>query len=131
MRRGYTPIFDLARKQMIAVDPSGKQGDRLVEWMRENSLSYDQVVSDLIPIWKKHMTLEQVQELNKFYSTPVMREMVRDMPYVTAEFGPILQQHMVDMQERLMKAMLSGELFVGDDGSSIEEEDTGSGLSVE
>jgi hypothetical protein len=76
---------------------------KLSEFIRTLSPSYDEIVNQFIPIWEKHFTLSQVQELNKFYSTSQMQALVNQQPAIMTEIQPILAKTMHDMQEKFME----------------------------
>lgn len=61
----------------------------------------ERLIASYIQIASQYFTLEEVQELNKFYSTPVMREMIRRQPLLAKtyiqEVGPIS----TDFEKRL------------------------------
>ena len=72
---------------------------------REEMPRFDDIVDLILPIYAKHFNISQMQELNKFYSTPVMREMIHDMPLVMEEAIPIELQIGQKMQYRLEKRL--------------------------
>jgi uncharacterized protein len=78
---------------------------QIVDEELENT--FDQAMNTYIPIALKYLTPEQVQELNKFYSTPIMRELVRATPLINKEYMPLvmaeMQKAQVKVQERLEK----------------------------
>lgn len=67
--------------------------------------NYAEILHVLIPIAAKYYSLEEIQSLNKFYSTPEMREMVRKQPLIAAaSVGPLLR--VKDMsEERLFEKL--------------------------
>jgi hypothetical protein len=67
----------------------------------EIEAQYDQVLNAYIPIASKHFSVAEIQELNKFYSTPPMREMTRRAPLLTKEFMPSVMTLAKKSQERV------------------------------
>src|SRR5262245_15730527 len=49
----------------------------LVEWVEKELPKLDDVLRAILPVYQKHFTLTEIQELNKFYSTDVMQGMVK------------------------------------------------------
>jgi hypothetical protein len=52
----------------------------------EMELQYDQILNIYIPIASKYFSVAELQDLNKFYSTPAMREMTRKGPLMNKEY---------------------------------------------
>lgn len=55
----------------------------------ELAAQYDALMNAYVPIATKYLSLKEIQELNKFFSTPVMRELVRKLPLINREFFPV------------------------------------------
>ena len=64
-------------------------------------IQYDQVLNAHIPIAAKYFTVAEIQELNKFYSTPAMREFIRKAPLLTKEYGPMVTTLAQQAEERI------------------------------
>lgn len=62
---------------------------------------YDQIINAYIPLASKYFSVEELQELNKFYSTPTMREMTRKTPLLNKEFMPIAMMIAKKSEERV------------------------------
>lgn len=67
----------------------------------ELELQYDQTINVYIPIASKYFSVAELQELNKFYSTPAMREMVRKAPLLNKEFIPVAMTVAAKSEERI------------------------------
>ena len=52
--------------------------------MRELSGS-DHIPADMVPVYQKHLSKSDVEEMIKFYSTPTGQKILREMPAMTAE----------------------------------------------
>lgn len=63
--------------------------------------SVDDVIREMMPVYQKHYSLAEIQELNKFYSTAVMRNMVNKAPQVAQDAAPIQMKIMNEYLERL------------------------------
>ena len=68
----------------------------------EAASQYDEVVNSYVPIASKYFSVAEIQELNKFYSTPVMRELLRKQPLMAKEFIPVAMESAQKSQERMM-----------------------------
>jgi hypothetical protein len=68
---------------------------------RETPRLFDDVVAAMLPVYQKHYTLEEIQELNKFYSTDLMRQMVREGPLIAQESAPIIHKIVTDLEARI------------------------------
>jgi hypothetical protein len=66
-------------------------------------IRFEDVVKALLPVYQKHLSLEEIQELNRFYSTKTMQNMVNKLPLITQEAAPIQIQMMQEYMERLQK----------------------------
>lgn len=97
-------LFQSLKASAIARDP--KHADRIEKGMKivsEQDLSYDELMKLLTPIYQKNFTLEDIQELNKFYSTDAMQAMVSKLPLMTQDIVPV---ELVNTQEeRFLKRL--------------------------
>lgn len=66
----------------------------------EEAVSLDEVIQRLLPVYQKFFSVEELQELNKFYSTKIMQDMIRKMPLLAQEAAPIQVEMMQEFQER-------------------------------
>ncbi len=62
------------------------------------AISTSDMLDDMIPVYQKHLSKSDVDEMIKFYSTPTGQKILREMPAVTAE-------SMQAMQPRIHKQM--------------------------
>lgn len=98
--------------QEIPDDP--QRVNRLVDILKRNSFGFDDAVSDLIPIWKRHFTLDQIQQLNKFYSTPEMQTLVKIQPAILKEYMPAVLEKVQKAQQKSLEE-IDAELSTIDD----------------
>ena len=61
----------------------------------------DDVIKNLLPVYKNYFSIEELQELNKFYSTEIMQNMTKKNVGLTIEAAPIQIKLMNDYQKRL------------------------------
>jgi hypothetical protein len=75
--------------------------NREFDAIAREAIRFEDVIKALLPVYQKHFTLGEIQELNKFYSTDVMRGMVTKMPLITQEAAPIQVRLLSDYFQRL------------------------------
>jgi hypothetical protein len=61
-------------------------------------MSTSDMFDDMIPVYQRHLSKSDVDEMIKFYSTPTGQKILREMPAMTAE-------GMQAMQPRMRKQM--------------------------
>jgi hypothetical protein len=80
---------------------------------------YDKVMNVYIPVASKYFSLAEIQELNKFYSTPVMRELVRKQPLMLKEYMPAAMAALQKDQERFTRRLQEEVQQYIDDNSEL------------
>ena len=75
----------------------------------EQEKMFHEMVREMIPIMTKYLSLDQIQELNKFYSTPTMRHMTKALPKAMSEMQPLTLKYVQKSQERI--ALAASELI--------------------
>jgi hypothetical protein len=78
----------------------------------EEAISIDEIIRKLLPVYRNHFTIPELQELNKFYSTEIMQNMVRKMPLLAQEAAPIQVEMLQEMEKRLFDKL--GKIFSDD-----------------
>jgi hypothetical protein len=90
-------LFKNVRAQLIAQDPKNAERiDKIMDMAKKDAIKFDDIFDVILPVHKKYFTTSGIQELNKFYSTRPMRDMIEKMPEVQEEFGPILTRIMLE-----------------------------------
>ena len=77
----------------------------------QEGLKFEDVFQEVLPVYQRHFTVGGIQELNKFYSTEIMQDMVRKTPLLAQELMPI-QSKMINaysqrIQERFSAVLMS------------------------
>ena len=80
-------------------DEINKAFDRIE---RETPRYLDDVIRAYLPVYQRHFTLAELQELNKFYSTEAMQHMVQQLPAVMQEATPLTAQLVQEFVERAL-----------------------------
>jgi len=102
MKQMFQQMRSMSREEMkdrkIQVSPEDMaKADALADKiMKEVSVS--DMLDDMIPVYQRHLSKPDVEEMIKFYSTPTGQKILREMPSMTAE-------GMQAMQPRLRKQM--------------------------
>ena len=75
----------------------------------EEAPTIDDIIKALLPVYRNYYTIEELQELNKFYSTEIMQNMVRKTPALMQEAAPLqlelIEDHQARTAARLEKAL--------------------------
>lgn len=74
--------------------------DVIMNTALKESIKLDDVIKVLLPVYRKHFTIEEIQELNRFSSTEIMQNMLKKMPLVTQEAAPLQVELFQDFQKR-------------------------------
>lgn len=61
----------------------------------------DEMINRVIPIYRKYFNVSEIQQINKMYSTPVMRNMVSKQPLLMQHIGPLFVEIQREMNERI------------------------------
>jgi len=65
----------------------------------------DEILQAMIPVYQKHWTKGDVDNLIAFYSTPTGQKMLKEMPQTMAEamqaMRPVMQKHMEGMRQQV------------------------------
>ena len=74
--------------------------DAIMNASLEEAITIDEVIKKLLPVYRKYYTIEEIQELNRFYSTEIMQNMLKKMPLLTQESAPLQVELYQNFQER-------------------------------
>lgn len=94
------------RSNALSENPGNSEKiNALFRAIEEEAIQLDDVVRALMPVYQKHYTLPELQELNKFYSTDAMQNMVRKLPALAQDAAPIQVELQADFFKRLARRM--------------------------
>ena len=78
-----------AKNAALTQNPAHAQEiEKTFQIIESEAIKLDDVIRQVLPIYQKHFTLAELQELNKFYSTEVMQGMVKKLPLITQDAAP-------------------------------------------
>ena len=69
------------------------------------SSSYDELVVKLVPVYKKHLTIEDLKGINDFYSTPVGKKLSEKTPLISQESMEIGQRWGMEIGTKIAQEM--------------------------
>ncbi len=91
-----------AKADLLLKNPNNAAAiTNMLDAVEKEAIKLDDVIREILPIYQKHFTLAEIQELNKFYSTEVMQGMVKKMPLLTQDAAPVQMTLMNDYFKRL------------------------------
>ncbi len=94
-------VMDAMEEQLKKDFPGDVQAiAAMSQIVRAEMPKLDAIVDRLLPFYRKYYTVSQIQELNRLYSTPLMREMIRNSLILTGEATPVIMQMMQEFQDR-------------------------------
>lgn len=64
---------------------------------------YDKMLKAFIPVYKKHLTLEDIQGIIKFYETPIGKKLASTNIVIATESMPIAQKIAMETMQALIK----------------------------
>ncbi len=94
------------RNNLIREHPENvKEINLIMDASLEEAPTVDDIIRKLLPIYGNYFTIEELQELNKFYSTEIMQNMIIKTPALMQEFAPLqlelIQDHQVRIADKL------------------------------
>jgi hypothetical protein len=75
--------------------------NNLLGVIEKEAINLDDVIREMLPVYQKHFTLAEIQELNKFYSTETMQNMVKKGSLLAQDAAPIQMKMMNEYFERV------------------------------
>ena len=79
-----------------------KYNKKIFNLMKEE-MSWSKMRDDFIDIYAKVYTEEEINEINKFYSSPTGRKMIEQMPFLMQEALTITQKHLRTVLPEIQK----------------------------
>jgi hypothetical protein len=100
----------LLNSRMVALaerPEAAEEINNLYDAIEREAIQLDDVVRAMIPVYQKHFTLAELQELNKFYSTDAMQTMLRKLPELAQDAAPIQVRMQNDYFDRVQARLQS------------------------
>ena len=68
-----------------------------------SQMDFDAMIGDMVPVYQRHLTKEDVSAMEAFYTTPTGQKLLREQPVMTAEAMQAMQPRM----EKIMNAVMN------------------------
>ncbi len=102
-------VRDLTRDQLSKdranLPPDAEERMNKITDEMLKSFPIDEILQATIPVYQKHLTKGDVDNLIAFYATPTGQKMLKEMPQTMAEamqaMRPVMQKFMEEMKQRL------------------------------
>ncbi|MGA6986193.1 MAG: DUF2059 domain-containing protein [Terriglobales bacterium] len=95
----------LKHKDELPADYESKMAVRMDEMFA--NMPWDEMMQATVPIYQKHFTKGDIDNLIVFYSTPTGEKILREMPSIATEamrsMMPIVSKYVETVQKRLLK----------------------------
>lgn len=88
-------VADMMKRQLPCVPASAWQG-----YLDDNAS--DQLIGQLVPVFQKHFTAEDIDGLIKFYSSPLGQKVLTEMPQAMAEAQQVNQSWSRERMQALL-----------------------------
>ena len=126
-----TSYLEQFRKAMLDKGQDVKKVNAMLDFMKEefDGLTQDKFIELVLPVYQKYYTLEEMQELNKFYSTEIMQQKVAKDPLVQQALAPTFMKLQQEMIQRMMERM--GKLATEEEKRKLEEAGTAAAKQTE
>lgn len=76
--------------------------ERIANATREETPEFSEIIDVMAPIFERYFTVEEMQELNRFYSTEIIQGMIIKERLVNTEAAPIMAQMQQDIIRRII-----------------------------
>lgn len=78
--------------------------DRMDEYSTEilKEMPFDAMLDDMIPVYQKHLTKDDIEAMSAFYASPTGQKMLREMPAMTSESMQAASPRIQAMMEKIM-----------------------------
>lgn len=82
---------------------------------KKEQIDYNELLQMLIPIYKKHFTVEEIEIITEFYSSPIGQSMVKKFPLISAESiqaGTVWGQKMFEKIQQNFNQPLANKFYI-------------------
>jgi len=87
-------VPELSQRELDRID---EMTDRI-----QKGVDFDGMIDDMVPIYQRHLTKEDVAAMEAFYETPTGQKMLREQPEMTAEAMKAVEPRMEKMMGSMM-----------------------------
>lgn len=104
MKQMSGQIMNLSKQQAVSAGTQVPEEFWTGLESRLNAM-YDRIIQEMIPIYQKYLTLEDVRAITKFYETPVGKKLAASNTQISMEAMPIAQKIAMETMQSLMTEM--------------------------
>ncbi len=105
IEKSYNKMIDIATKRVIAKKPILIYGKKEIKEFYKKYLSWKAIEPEAIKLYAKYFTLEEINELIKFYKTDVGQKSIKIFPKLTLEAQKIGYKMVMKHKDELKKIM--------------------------
>ena len=105
MKKLYEDTVDEALKAQLAANPSLAEKEKQMRKFFEKYISFEALKDDLIKIYCKYYTDEDIKGLIAFYKTPLGKKVLKQTPQIASESMLIGQKAVQDNMAELIKML--------------------------
>jgi hypothetical protein len=109
MSESYKGMIKRVTQMQIQANPKLKAIEPTIQAFFDKYMGWEAQKGDIAALYAKNYTTEELQELSKFYQTPLGQKTVQLMPQLAAAGAKIGQSKMMQHMPE-MKAMIEAEL---------------------
>ena len=91
--------------ELVKNPENAEEINKRFDVITKEAIRFDDVIRALLPVYQKHFTLAELQELNKFYSTETMQNMIVKLPLIVQDAAPIQVKLISDYFERIAQRL--------------------------
>ena len=108
MLNNMVPMLKQQANEAIKGSNSQEKLDKYVDFIKEGlkELTSELINKDMVNIYDKNFTHEDIQDLIKFYESPTGKKMIEKTPEITKEvMNLMMSKHMLEFQGKLKQKM--------------------------
>ena len=109
MKQSYEGMIQRVTQMQIEANPQLKTIEPMIHEFFTKYMGWEAQQGDIAALYAKNFTAKELQELSKFYQTPLGQKTVQLMPKLAAAAAQISQSNMMQHMPE-MRAMIEAEL---------------------
>ena len=99
----------LKQKDKLPADFEPRMNKILDDYLK--SFPWDEILQSMIPVYQKHLTKGDIDDIVAFYSAPTGQKLLKELPQMMAEsmqaMMPLMQKQMEGMQEKVQQEVMA------------------------
>lgn len=98
-------LIQQVKSQLLEQEHDPADINALTAAITEEAITLDEAIHKFLPVYRKYFSLEELQELNRFYSTDIMQRMTAKAPLIAQDIAPLQMELYGDYERRLVKRL--------------------------